>query len=220
MFLSIFSAIQFLIYSFISYKTPWLILNFWVGFIFLAGYGIYKCFLLLKKLNHKIIFILIVIMFLGFNSYQTFITSFKYSYQVENPFTYSQPTPDIILAADVIKKITETNHDSSSIFIDIIAKDDDYWPLPWYLRDVKNIAWNNHVNSNIYKFQIIISTPDFEEDIIEKLYSLPPAGEKNLYIPLFNKYTELRPGVEIRGYVQKDLFDQYQRNKDKTVGNN
>ena len=42
---------------------------------------------------------------------------------------------------------------------------------------------------------------------MRKLYELPAPGEKNLYVPLFDTYMELRPQVELRGYVTKDLYE-------------
>jgi hypothetical protein len=42
---------------------------------------------------------------------------------------------------------------------------------------------------------------------------LPPPGKKDLYIPLFDTYIELRPQVELRGYVTKDLLDSYERHQ-------
>ena len=44
---------------------------------------------------------------------------------------------------------------------------------------------------------------------MRKLYELPEPGEKHLYVPLFDGYTELRPEVELRGYVKKELWDSY-----------
>ena len=57
---------------------------------------------------------------------------------------------------------------------------------------------------------IILITPQFEDELIEKLYKLPPPGQRPLYLPLFEKMMELRPGIEMRGYARKDVWDQYE----------
>jgi hypothetical protein len=50
-----------------------------------------------------------------------------------------------------------------------------------------------------------------EPDLIRKLYESPPPGERELYMQMFPEYVELRPGVEIRGYVSKQLWDRLQQ---------
>ena len=53
----------------------------------------------------------------------------------------------------------------------------------------------------------IIASSDLEQQIITKLYKLPPPGEKNLYVPLFEKEIWLRPENELIGFIPKDLWD-------------
>ena len=215
-FVAIFSFTQAIIYSFISYKTPWLVLNFWVGFLIIAALGIYYTYKSIRKRTIKNMFTILITMVLFHNVYQLYITSFKYPYQPENPFTYSQPTDNIIVISNKIINVVKTLPKGNDTFVNIIAKDNDYWPLPWYLRKLNNVAWNNKVPDTIFNFPIILSTPNFENELIEKLYTLPPAGKKNLYIPLFSEYLEIRPGIEMRGYIQKDFYDTYLRTSNKT----
>ena len=97
----------------------------------------------------------------------------------------------------------------------MICPEDDYWPLPWYLRDYPNVGWWNHVDFDAPPAPLIIAMPSVESDLVKKLYQLPPPGQKSLYLPLFDQYTELRPMIEIRGYIQKELWDIYMRSKDQ-----
>ncbi|VAX29606.1 hypothetical protein MNBD_IGNAVI01-1745 [hydrothermal vent metagenome] len=208
-FISLFSLLQLFIYSAIPYKTPWLALNFWIGFLILAAFGIFRSYFVFEHKGGQILFIAFVGMILFQNMWQTYDTNFKYPYQPENPFTYSQATPDVITLANIVTDIADTTPEGKTILIDVTAPNSDYWPLPWYLRKFKNVAWNNEVRNSIYNFPIIISVPEYEDQIIEKLYTIPPPGKKNLYVPLFDQYLELRPGVELRGYIQKDVLDIY-----------
>ena len=208
-FISLFSLLQLFVYSAIPYKTPWLALNFWIGFLILAAYGIVKSYFVFKQKGGRILFVAFVGMILFQNLWQTYDTNFKYPYQAENPFTYSQATPDVITLTKIVTDIADSTPEGKNILIDVTAPKSDYWPLPWYLRKFKNVAWNNEVQNSIYKFPIIISVPEYENQIIEKLYTMPPPGKKNLYVPLFDQYLELRPGIELRGYIQKDVLDVY-----------
>ncbi|MEN8192284.1 MAG: flippase activity-associated protein Agl23 [Bacteroidota bacterium] len=215
-FISIYSLFQFIIYSAIPYKTPWLVLNFWIGFLFLSAFGIFQTYLLLNKRLIKVVYLSIVSLVLINSLWQTFKVNFEFPYQPENPFTYSQATMDVVNLSEKINSLAETTIEQKDILINVVAPNDDYWPLPWYLRKFNNVAWNSEVKNSVYKFPIIISVPAYEEKIIEKLYTVPPSGQKNLYIPLIDDYHELRPGIEIRSYIQKDILDIYLRNREES----
>jgi hypothetical protein len=58
---------------------------------------------------------------------------------------------------------------------------------------------------------VIILAADLEPDLIQNLYERPPPGKRDLYLPIFNRYTELRPGIEFRGYIKKADWDLLQR---------
>ncbi|MBK7106972.1 MAG: TIGR03663 family protein [Ignavibacteriae bacterium] len=206
-----FSLIQAIVYIIIPYKTPWLALNFWIGFLFISSFGIYSSYLIISKKNQKTLIVSFIFLIVSHNIFQTYLTNFKFPYQLGNPFTYSQPTPDVISASENIIKVAESDSTNINIFVNVISKNNDYWPLPWYLRKIKNIAWNENVPNDIHHFEIIITTPDFEEEIINKLYSLPEPGKINLYVPLFNDYTTIRPNVEIIGIVRNSLHEKYLR---------
>jgi len=69
---------------------------------------------------------------------------------------------------------------------------------------------------------IILIQPPLEEALMRKLYELPPPGQKELYMHLFDQVgreikMELRPGVEneneIRGFVAKSLWDRFEQAK-------
>jgi hypothetical protein len=52
---------------------------------------------------------------------------------------------------------------------------------------------------------VILATPDVEPALLHHLYEVMPPGQRPLYVPLFAGHTELRPGLELRGYVQQSL---------------
>ena len=43
---------------------------------------------------------------------------------------------------------------------------------------------------------------------MRKLYELPPPGQRELYVRLFERPVELRPQVEIRGYAAMSLWEK------------
>ena len=58
---------------------------------------------------------------------------------------------------------------------------------------------------------VVLITPDMEPALVRKLYELPPPGERELYVSAFERPVELRPQVELRGYVANGLWSELQR---------
>jgi hypothetical protein len=77
------------------------------------------------------------------------------------------------------------------------------WPLPWYLRAFPKVEWRRAVTPDLLPAPVILATPDVEPALLHHLYEVLPPGQRPLYVSLFPDYTELRPGFELRGYVQQ-----------------
>jgi uncharacterized protein (TIGR03663 family) len=209
-FIAFYTIILTLIYSIIPYKTPWSMLSFFLGIILMAGLGAVYIFRTSSKFFIRIVIILLVTFGSIHLLWQAYAASNKYSTDVSNPYVYAHTSNDIFEITDRIKEVALASPNGNDSYIEVICPGDDYWPLPWYLRSFPNIGWWNEVNFEIPASPIIVATPDVEEDVLHKLYFIPPPGEKNLYLPLFDSYIELRPLVELRGYVSKELWDSYQ----------
>ena len=210
-FIAFYTIIITVIYCAIPYKTPWSMLSFYFGMIITAGIGLIKVIQSPNKFITKFIFIPVIILgfiHLGWQSYQL---NFKYYSDPQNPYIYSHPGPDVLEIADLLEKTANSSPDKYDLYIQVICPGSDYWPLPWYLRSFNNVGWWDQVDENVPSAPIIIVSPELENSLIRKLYELPPPGERSLYIPLFDSYKELRPGIEIRGYIQNDLWRSTQK---------
>ena len=94
------------------------------------------------------------------------------------------------------------------MYIQVICTDNDYWPLPWYLRSFNNVGWWDKVDYKTPAAPIIIATSDLEKDILKLLYEVPPAGKRDLYVPLFDRDMYLRPNVKLLGFVKQELVNK------------
>jgi hypothetical protein len=94
--------------------------------------------------------------------------------------------------------------------VQIISREN-LWPLPWYLRGFSNVAWWNGVSDQARSAPVILVTPDMEPALVRKLYDLPPPGERELYVSIFERPVELRPQVELRGYAAGGLWEEFRR---------
>ncbi|MED5453355.1 MAG: hypothetical protein VX961_02380, partial [Verrucomicrobiota bacterium] len=99
--------------------------------------------------------------------------------------------------------------------IQVYCPENDYWPLPWYLRD-NQVEYGSSVSEETQPAPIIIIQPSMEDDLMRKLYELPPPGQRELYMHLFYNIDdgtvdvmELRPSVELVGFVSRSLFEKY-----------
>lgn len=140
---------------------------------------------------------------------QSYYNSIVNSSNPQNPFVYSHAGNDVKTIEPFLTKVTAVQSEYINIPIYVAAVKNDYWPLPWYLRKFKNTSWNDRIDSSVYKFPIVIASPELEGELIETIYTKAPAGHVNLYVSLFEKHMEIRPGKEIRGYIRKDYFDNY-----------
>jgi uncharacterized protein (TIGR03663 family) len=208
-FIAFYTVILAAIYSIIPYKTPWSILGFYHGMILLAALGA-TSLLALKMKNILRIFVFLLLV-LGVSNLlvQSYLSNFKYEADPSNPYVYAHTSRDIFRVVDRIKEIATIHPDGKNMVIEVICPGDDYWPLPWYLRSFPNTGWWNKVNFSQPAALVIVASPSVECELLKKMYEWPPPGERSLYVPLFRFPVELRPQIEIRGYIAKNLMDLY-----------
>jgi len=145
-------------------------------------------------------------------AWQAYQANYKYYADPRNPYVYAHTTTDIFTMVRRVEEIANVHKDSRKMEIHFICPDEhDFWPFPWYLRSFANIGYWNTVTDRVVSASVIIASPGVERELIKKLYELPLPGQKKLYVPLFDSYVELRPGVELRSYVPKDLWDRFQQ---------
>jgi uncharacterized protein (TIGR03663 family) len=209
-FLAFYTLLMTIFYSLIPYKTPWNLLSFWHGMILLAGVGAAA---IIKLSSHALVRgIFIAVMLIGSLHliWQSYLANYKYHDDPANPYVYAHPVDDVFTIVKRVETIAQAHPDGHNMHVQVICPDNDYWPLPWYLRAFPNIGWWREVNENAPAAQIVIAAPQFEPALMRKFYEVPPPGQKYLYVPLFDSYMELRPQIELRGYVRKDLWDRLQ----------
>jgi uncharacterized protein (TIGR03663 family) len=209
-FLVLYTAISLAVYSAIPYKTPWCLLSFYQGMILLAAVGVIALINLSDRLLTRVIIVALLLTFATDLGLQSILASFNRDVDYSNPYVYAHPTADVLKVAERVEEVSKANPAGKEMVVFVVCPDGDYWPLPWYLRSFKNVGWYNDVNEIKTPAPVVIAAARLESELITKLYDLSPPGQKNLYVPLFDNYIELRPGIELRGYITKDLWDKWQ----------
>jgi len=215
-FIGFYTLVLTVLYSVIPYKTPWCMLGFLHGMILLAGVGA----VVLVKLMPNVLPRLIILMLLFEGSlhltWQSYLSNYKFYSDSLNPYVYAHPTIEVFTIVEKIEEYASAHKDGYDIPIDVICREDDYWPLPWYLRSFKKIRWSNEVVNDSPSAPLIIASPDVEAALTNKLYSLTPLEKRQMYLHLFDRpyYVWLRPQVKVLGFVRKDLWDLFYKGPD------
>ncbi|MCL4401070.1 MAG: hypothetical protein M1436_00165, partial [Acidobacteria bacterium] len=81
------------------------------------------------------------------------------------------------------------------------------WPLPWYFRPFPHVEWWLRLGRGFHAADAILVTPEMEPALVHELYEVPPPGYRELYRSMFDRRIELRPGVEVRGYLSGKLAE-------------
>ena len=214
-FISVYTFLLITIFSLVPYKTPWNLLGFMPGLAIMSAFTIVE---LSKIWSHRYIrFAFIILIVFGFIHllWQSLQLNYVYYASPANPYVYAHPSTDVFIIQKQVEKVVKAHPDADKLYIQVIAENNDYWPLPWYFRRFNCVGWWDHVPDEGPPGAVIILNADLESDLIKRLYETPPPGQRDLYLPLFHRYIELRPGIEFRGYIRKSDWDLVNRSNPK-----
>jgi uncharacterized protein (TIGR03663 family) len=212
-FLGFYTLIMTVIYSVIPYKTPWCMLSFLHGMILLAGVGAVVLVRLLPNVLPRLIILFLIFESTVFLTWEAYLSNYKYYSDSRNPYVYAHPTDEVFTIVKRIEEMASVHPDGYKMHIQVICPGKDYWPLPWYLRrfEYGTVDWWEKVDNDVASAPLIIASPEVEAALTNKLYSLTPMENRQMYLFLFDKpyYVWLRPKVKLLGFVRKDLWDAY-----------
>jgi predicted membrane-bound mannosyltransferase len=198
LFLVIYTLTLTGIYSAISYKTPWCLLNFYWGMILLAGFGAAEVVSSCRLRTLQIALGLLILGFAGQLAFQSLRASFVYSSDRRNPYVYAQTVPDVLNLVQRIEGIGKISPDKFETIVKVIASEGDYWPLPWYLRRFKHVGWYENLPEDPFAPIIIVSAR-----LNARL------DEKSERKWIMAGLTELRPGKFLELYVELELWKKF-----------
>jgi uncharacterized protein (TIGR03663 family) len=212
-FIGFFTIIMATCYSLIPYKTPWCMLSFLQGMIIMAGFAVAAIIRYFTQTYAKnLVYLLLAFGLLGLGL-QTYVTSYTHYADPSNPYVYAHPTRNVFVLQKRVRQIASVHPDGKKIYIQVISPEN-YWPIPWYLRDFPNVGYLSEPDMNAPPAPVIIASEKVEQKILALIYEGPTPGQRNLYVPLFDsRYIELRPNVRLLGMVTKELWDSFQKSK-------
>ncbi|MGH9967034.1 MAG: flippase activity-associated protein Agl23 [Pyrinomonadaceae bacterium] len=184
-------------YSLISYKTPWLVLNFVVPLALISGYALQMIYDL--GLGQMRLIIGIMVLAIGLSGYKTIDLNFI-NYDNDDPhyvYVYAHTRRETLALVDEIKRIAERTKQGKQLGITIVSPD--YWPLPWYLRDYTRVGYHGSMTDS--NEPVIIASESQAAEIQAKF------GDRfekiNSGFNAAGGYP-LRPGVNLLLYLRRD----------------
>ena len=210
-FIAFYTVIMTVAYSAIPYKTPWCMLGFLHGMILLAGVGAVVVVRLAPGTLARVITVLLLSAGGVFLVWQACLGNYKFFADPRNPYVYAHTHPDVVQVAERIDEISEVHPAGDGMYIQVIYPDN-FWPLPWYLRRFSNVGWFSEVDEQVPIAPVIVFSATIDQDLRKKL-----TGLNVTYVPLFNRYKQLRPRIFLRGLVAKDLWNRYEAHQAELV---
>jgi predicted membrane-bound mannosyltransferase len=199
-FLAFYSTVLGLFYNLISYKTPWCLLNFWLGFLLLAGVGAAVLARAAKLQWARTAMTLVLAIGACQLGAQAWDAAFKYEADPRSPYVYGHTSENILECVEKVEALASAHADGNHLLVKVIAPEDDYWPLPWYLRSLDHTGYYSKIPDEPLAPVMIVSSR-FNAGLDEKKTHLM-AG-----------YFQLRPGVFFELYVELGLWKQYLENQ-------
>jgi predicted membrane-bound mannosyltransferase len=205
--------ISTVLYSLIPYKTPWCAMGFFHGMILLAGVATSRLVLSPNRMLGSAA-ALVIGVGAAHLVWLNYLGNFRYFCDSRNPWVYAHTGHDIFDIERTVREVAAVHPDGTRMHLQVICPGYDYWPLPWYLRDFPRVGYWSMVQNEVVSAELILAMPAVEEALMTRLFELPPPGQRHMYMPLFDRDMELRPSVEIRGYLRKDLWDRYEARRE------
>jgi uncharacterized protein (TIGR03663 family) len=209
-FLGFYTLLMLAVYSAVPYKTPWCLLGFLQGMILLAGPGAVFLVRACRGVATKTLVCALLSSSAAQLGWQAWCGSFRFAADPRNPYVYAQTGTDVFEIVARLKDLAHAHPEGLSLPVQVVSREN-LWPLPWYLRGFSRVAWWNGVSETTPSAPVILVSPDMEPALVRKLYDLPPPGERELYVGIFERPIFLRPGVELRGYATGTLWGEFRR---------
>jgi uncharacterized protein (TIGR03663 family) len=207
LFLAVYCAAMVAAYSCLPYKVPWNFLGPIHAMILLGGAGLASLIELVRSKALKAAIAALMLLGCIHLGWQAWLGSFPLGSDPANPWVYAQTGKDVFLIVQKLELLASTYPAGRAEMPIAIVSRENLWPLPWYLRRFKRVEWWNGVSNTASLSPVYLITPDMEPALTRRLYEIPPPGQRELYMNLFDQPVELRPGVELRGYAQLSVWE-------------
>jgi hypothetical protein len=200
LFLSISIFAHLLIYSLIAYKTPWLMILPWSLACLLAGVAFSG--LAEKRQRNRIALTLLLLTGLSYQSHQSLVACSVYANDARNPYAYVPTSQDAAKIEAWLGQLAAMPSAPSLEPIAVVGQE--YWPLPWYLRQFETVGYWPTPVDELRNFSIVFAMPTQSAECSALL------TDSHVALP-----RGLRNNVSVILYLRKDLWNQWMQTPDQ-----
>ena len=186
-FLALYTLSSFLVYSTLSYKTPWTILATYHGAVILAGYGAAWCIGMLRHPAFKVATCVLLLLASWNLVSQNVLANGRLAADQRNPWVYSHTTTNF---QRLVQRLDDLRPFSRKPLRVQVVLPEFGWPLPWSLREYPTTGFQTEMPKGI----------DAEVFVNNSSDPIPGYAIDGPY--------GLRPGVFIYAHIRDDLWDQ------------
>jgi predicted membrane-bound mannosyltransferase len=182
-------------YSILPYKTPWILVNVTLPMCIVAGYltqGLWDraSLRLGSAWRRRVPALALIAVAFGMCAYRSIWLNFFHYDDLSSAYVYVQTHRGFL---DLISRIEQIAQESGTgVATHMTVATPEYWPLPWYLRDYKNVGYFGRVVPT--ETPIVIGSKKQEAELRAML---------PLRYRLAGSYP-LRPGVELVLFLASD----------------
>ena len=189
--LAVSTLVQLVVYSMISYKTPWLMTVPWLQVCVLAGVG-GAVLLRGATVGGWTAAFTLVAAIGGFQFHQARAAVFRFSADARNPMAFAPTSRNVDPLRERLRSLSEKSPAFRGSRVAVVGKA--YWPLPWYLRGVGEVGYYDSLPPTPDLFGVVIAMPESVEEAARHL--------SNSHDMFFNG---LRHEVPLTVFVRHDI---------------
>jgi len=190
-------VVHLLVFSFISYKTPWLPSLGWLHLCIAAGAGGFILIQRFSKWKYWVaVAVLIAVML--WHGAQAQRAAIRLAADGRNPYAYVPTSRDVAGLETWLMQMREVLPSTQQQPVAVIGEE--YWPLPWYLRKLGEVGYWSSLPEGSNGMPLLLIMPTSFEEVstqLKKTHTFIPRG--------------LRDEFPIMVAIRNDLWSAYQK---------
>lgn len=198
--LAIYTLVTTVIYAAIPYKTPWCLVQFLLGMILLAGFGVGWLLCIARRLPWQVGAVSLLLLATGQLAWQAWRASYPLAADPGNPYAYAQTSLGAVQLAEQLRDLADASNERYGSPVKVVWDDAYYWPLPWYLRRFEHVELWQTLPDDLAA-PIVIASPRYDSQLTRELEATH----------IMTGYFELRPQVLAQLWVRLDLWEKHLR---------
>lgn len=193
------TAIHFLIYSSIGYKTPWLACLPWAMVCVVVG-ATYPLAPSRHRKTWQTFLVGLTILVIATSLLESRKACGRLAGDRRNPYAYVPTQKDVVRFADWLDQLRAKVGVGEMDAVAVVGSS--YWPLPWYLRSFDQTGYFVDSDDGWENFPVIIAMPDAMELAAQTL------ADTHVALP-----RGLRDGVPMVVFLNHHLWEQWMQAK-------